>query len=412
VSRLLSMAHGETTTDDQLEHHGLDPWVQWVSVHTGRDSAAHGVLHLGDTPAKLGSRQLWEVLDAQGISSGVWGAMNATRGQAEDCRFFLPDPWTFSEPAYPADLDDLLALPRYYARNFLDVSMSLFIGGTLRLSRYVLRSGAVLRLLACVPLALRGVLGNGVNNAVLFSLFDLFQAVLFDARRRREQPRFSLVFLNSIAHLQHHRWSEGERLDRSLRFGLRAIDRALGTLFAGLAPGEAVLVMNALTQRNVSAEGPLVAYRQLSPERFVQAAGLEVARVEALMTSDAHLFFASEAARDRAVEVLAAVRVHGKPLFQAQADADCATKAFYQVVFWDPLPADTMVQIGGRAIRFFEHFEVLVHRTGAHVPEGQWYAEGISLPARLYNHEAWGELLRHFGVVPPVEVAGVAAVSV
>jgi hypothetical protein len=396
VRRLLSMAVTETTTDDRVEHRGLDPWVQWVSVHTGQPSCVHGVLHLGDTPTKLGARQLWEVLSARGITSGIWGAMNATRGTADRCRFFLPDPWTFSEPAYPRRVNDLLALPRYYSKNYLDVSAWQFIKGTLRLIRYALGSGALLQMARLTPLILRGVASNGLSNAVLFSAFDLFSTALFIAKRRQDAPQFSLVFLNSIAHLQHHHWRDSPRLGNELRHGLQAIDRVLGMLFESRGEAEALIVMNALTQKNVSKDGPLVGYRQINPVRFLKAIGLEHARVEQLMTNDAHVFFETRAERDQAVGVLEQVQINGKPLFQAEPDPDLAHKLFYQIVFWDELARDVCLSINDRRIFFFEHFDILGIRTGAHVPNGQIYAEGIALPDIKYNHQLWESVCRFF----------------
>ncbi|UUZ71777.1 hypothetical protein LP415_23795 [Polaromonas sp. P1(28)-8] len=296
IERLLAMQASSTTTDDRVEHRGLDPWVQWVSTHTGVPSSQHRIIHLGDAPSKLGLKQLWEVLSACGISSGVWGAMNATRGSAERCVFFLPDPWTFEERAYPEPLNDLLALPRYYSKNYLDVSKTEFALRTLRLVRYVLGSGGLLRIVGLAPLILGGVLRNGMNNAMLFSLFDLFSTVLFLKQRKQHRTQLSLIFLNSIAHLQHHRWEAGSRLTNDLQFGLRAIDRVLGMLFASREEGEAVVVMNALTQRNIVHEKPRICYRQINPARFLRDAGFGFDSVEQLMTNDAHVFFPNRAA--------------------------------------------------------------------------------------------------------------------
>lgn len=398
IGRLLAMQHTRTTTDDRVEHHGLDPWVQWVSIHTGEPSQVHGVLHLGDTPGKLARGQLWEVLGRAGVPCGIWGAMNASRGEGEACRFFLPDPWTFSEQAFPPGLNDLLTLPRYYSRNYLDVSVGAFAGGCLRLLRYILGSGAVGKLLAQAPFVLRGVLANGIDNRVLFALFDLFSAILFVAMRRRRPVRFSLVFLNSIAHLQHHRWRVADGFPTDVAFTLRAIDRVLGILFDTRAAGEALVVMNGLTQRNVGPDEPLVAYRQTSPAAFLAAAGFGDVRVEQLMTSDGHVFFADRAARDHAVAALSAARVDGRVLFQAEPDADDARKCFFQVVLWDALPPGALLSINGRMLRFDEHFSVIAHRTGAHLPEGDVHADGIALPASMENHAMFQHVLRHFGV--------------
>ena len=47
--------------------------------------------------------------------------MNAPLGSVKECCFFMPDPWSFDEVAFPKYLNDLLALPRYAARNYLDI---------------------------------------------------------------------------------------------------------------------------------------------------------------------------------------------------------------------------------------------------------------------------------------------------
>lgn len=397
VARLLALKAGETTTDDLVEHRGLDPWVQWVSVHTGVPSSAHGIIHLGDTPANLGFKQLWETLSEHGVSSGVWGAMNATRGDAERCLFFLPDPWTFSEKAYPARLNDLLALPRYYSRNYLDVSASEFIKRALQLFKFVFGSGAVMRILAQTKLVLGGLHRNGINNAMLFSLFDLYSTAMFVEYKNKFRPQLSLVFLNSIAHLQHHRWEAGEKLTDDLTFGLEAIDRALEMLFASLEDGEAVVVMNALTQKSVVNEKQRICYRQINPSRFLSVIGLTYESVEQLMTNDAHVFFANQRQRDHAAAELERATILGKPLFQVESNAKDSDKLFYQIDFWDKLDADVEVVINGHAINFSEHFEAIVARTGAHVRDGDVFSEGIQLPARMYNHEIADSVLLFFG---------------
>lgn len=397
IKQLLSMQSAATTTDDMVEHRGLDPWVQWVSVHTGVPSSVHGVTHLGDTPSTLMVSQIWEMLSQSGISSGIWGAMNATREGAKHCDFFLPDPWTFSEMAHPNELGDLLALPRYYSKNYLDVSKGQFLGCMMRLVKFILGSGAIFDLLRQIPLVAGGVFRNGVNNALLFSIFDLFSAIFFVKYKRRYRPQFSLVFLNSIAHLQHHRWGK-EKLSKDEAFGLRVIDRVLGIIFAAREPGEAVITMNALTQKNIVGEKPRICYRQINPERFLSAVKIPFRSVEQLMTNDAHVFFQSEEQRDTAAQALEAVTLCSKPLFQVEKNGLDSNKLFYQVDFWDELSGGESVSVNGIEIDYFDHFEAIVARTGAHVRTGNVYYEGLELPSQLYNHEITGRILDYFSV--------------
>ena len=45
----LNLEHSETYTKDKKEHHGLDPWVQWVSIHSGLPFSKHKISRLGQT---------------------------------------------------------------------------------------------------------------------------------------------------------------------------------------------------------------------------------------------------------------------------------------------------------------------------------------------------------------------------
>jgi len=393
IRRLLESRHSTTWTADQVEKHGLDPWVQWVSIHTGTDSSSHGIRHLGDVP-QLSTTQLWEALSARGISSGIWGAMNARRGRAEQCRFFLPDPWTFSEQAYPPELNGLLALPRYYATNYLDTRVAELCRTGGRLLGFLLaRPRLLLKLAGLLPLALRGVTRFGLRNHVLFSLFDLVSVTIFLYYKRAYQPDFSLVFINSIAHLQHNVWCPEGTLDAPCLYALQVVDAILGKLYA---EGSELLVVNALTQRNIAGKKRAIVYRQINPVTFVKAMGLRFRAVEQLMTNDAHVMFASSEDALAARDLLGAATLDGRPLFDVDYDEAAPDKLFYQLDYWDELPADARFELGGRHYRFFDYFETVVARTGEHQPRGDVYSTGVEVPDGIPNHKIYDCVIDYY----------------
>ena len=57
--------HGlaETVSEDKYEE--LEPWIQWVSAHTGLTFAEHKVFRLGDI-VQHEHEQIWEKLEAGG----------------------------------------------------------------------------------------------------------------------------------------------------------------------------------------------------------------------------------------------------------------------------------------------------------------------------------------------------------
>ena len=78
--------------DEKIEHQGLDPWVQWVSIHSGKPLKEHNIKRLGDTKNKIAIRfgiQYQKYL----VRIAELGVMNAPCGNKSGISF-VPDPWS------------------------------------------------------------------------------------------------------------------------------------------------------------------------------------------------------------------------------------------------------------------------------------------------------------------------------
>src|SRR6516165_7846488 len=81
----------------------LEPWIQWVTVHTGADFDEHGILQLSEGDKYPGKR-IWDAVSDAGRPSWICGSMNVhctstPRGAV------LPDPWSgHGTGPVPADL--------------------------------------------------------------------------------------------------------------------------------------------------------------------------------------------------------------------------------------------------------------------------------------------------------------------
>src|SRR5688500_12329577 len=62
----------ETEADDAVH---LEPWIQWIAVHSGIPYEEHGIEHLGDGH-RLEQKSLWNLLSEQGKTVWVCGSMN------------------------------------------------------------------------------------------------------------------------------------------------------------------------------------------------------------------------------------------------------------------------------------------------------------------------------------------------
>ena len=67
------VGYAETTSEQRYEE--LEPWIQWVTAHTGQSFAEHGIFRLGDV-IDTDVPQIWEQLAAKGLTVGAISPMN------------------------------------------------------------------------------------------------------------------------------------------------------------------------------------------------------------------------------------------------------------------------------------------------------------------------------------------------
>jgi len=373
----------------------LEPWVQWVSIHSGTPSSQHRIKHLGDVP-DLAFKQCWEVLSEHHITMGVWGVMNGACQSAMNVSFFVPDPWTFTEAARPNELNHLLDLPRYVAKNYQALNKIALIKKAWNLLTFIAKSGQGKAIAKEVIGLGKALLKHGKHHFVFISFFDYIQTRLFSEYKKKYKPKVSVIFLNSLAHIQHHHWREGpENITPEILHGLQQLDRVFGFLLETF-PHDALVVHNGLSQMNTNHEKPWVLYRQKDPTAFLQALKLPILRVEQHMTHDGHVFFANEADRDAAFNALKYATILEKPLFHVEKNTHDSCKLFYQLKFTDQLTDKKITFVyEGKHYAFFEYFDEIVTRTGRHVPIGTLFSDTIVFADHMNNHE-FNQYLYHY----------------
>jgi hypothetical protein len=123
--------------------------------------------------------------------------------------------------------------------------------------------------------------------------------------------------------------------------------------------------------------------------------GIERGRVEQCMTHDANILFNDSRDADKAYHILDQCRLSdGHKAFYVERQAPL--RVFYQLLFEHKVAPGTTVASGNYSQPFDAVFQLICERTGAHVPEGDIYANGIDLPARIQNHEVFGLVLDYF----------------
>ena len=189
--------HGliETTSENIYEE--LEPWIQWVTAHTGLGYAEHGVFRLGDI-VEHNHQQIWEWLESYGLTVGAVSPMNANN-KTRAAAFFVPDPWTATAVTGG---NTLKALAAAISEAVNENATSRFSAGSaIALLRGAAHYGGLTHWLSILSLAAKAASGQPWCKALI--LEELLWAV---ARRetRAKRPDFVSLFMNAGAHIQHH----------------------------------------------------------------------------------------------------------------------------------------------------------------------------------------------------------------
>ncbi len=183
-------------TRSEKEYNLLEPWIQWATVHTGKDFSQHKVFRLGDIVGRNDLTQIFEEIESKGFSVGAVSPFNA-ENRLKKASFFIPDPWTKTKPS------------KGFLIKSIYKSISQLVNDNSN-SKLKMRSlfGLLIGLLVYVPITnwsfyMKNLLKfkkPGIKAVILDSLL----ADIFISLHKKNQPDFSNLFLNSGAHIQHH----------------------------------------------------------------------------------------------------------------------------------------------------------------------------------------------------------------
>src|SRR5262249_38272530 len=78
----------------------LDPWVTWITVHTGVDRSVHGATVLEQDSATITAKRTWDYAVEAGKTVGVFGSIGAYPPRPVP-GFIVPGPFAPSDATYP-----------------------------------------------------------------------------------------------------------------------------------------------------------------------------------------------------------------------------------------------------------------------------------------------------------------------
>lgn len=312
--------HGVQYTTSEQRYEELEPWIQWVTAHTGLSLSQHRVFRLGDI-VEQDLSQIWERLEADGFRVGAISPMNA-KNRTRAASFFVPDPWTRTAVTGSRFLRRLHRAVCEAVSENAEAKMSLGTATVLLAGLMVYARPTNYGLYG------KFVLGARSKRWLRALLLDLLLSDIFIRLTRNKRPDFASLFVNAGAHIQHHYMfssaayrGRARNPDWYLRSGEDPVldayeiyDRMIGHVLAVL-PDYRLMIATGLRQE--PHEQTTFYWRLRDHGGFLSKVGVRFAGVEPRMSRDFVVRFDSDADAVRADAILQSARApDGTPLFE------------------------------------------------------------------------------------------------
>ncbi len=307
IKKLVELKKIETFTVDKIQNKNLDPWVQSVSINTGKRSRKHKVFKLGQKISQKISF-IWDILAKKNIDCFVWGSINSKFVQNKNIKLFFPDPWNYISNPYPKNLDSLHKLPRYYAKNYLSLKKSKIIKYFLVFLYSMIQNNGISFFFRNFFLISNSILRKGLNNYILFFIFDIISLCLFKKLIYSNKNCFSYIFLNSLAHFQHNNWDEPD----AEKFYFLYADRIAEYIFEIFSQHNSLLIFNGFSQNRVE---NIYLIRPTDPENFLKKI-ISFRKIEQDMTNGGYVFFDNKVHTNKAYKILENYKICGFLVFK------------------------------------------------------------------------------------------------
>jgi hypothetical protein len=286
--------HGLFKTSSERAYEELEPWIQWPTLRTGLSYDKHKVFRLGDIEGS-GLKQHWEILEDQGYSVAAISPINAVNNTSKS-PFWIPDPWVDTKIGGKGFIE---RIARAVKQAVNDNSQEKLQVGTIiaLLEALITRSKA-----SSWPQYVSSLFGalkkQHWSKAILL---DRLLADVFVSLWNKHQPDFSVLFLNSGAHIQHHYMCSAMPYDGAVKNPswyvkchqdpllelLEMYDDILRDLMK--IKGIRLIISTGLQQ--VPYEQPAFYWRLKDHDVFLSKMGIKFSRVQPRMTRDFLLEF-------------------------------------------------------------------------------------------------------------------------
>lgn len=370
-------------TDAQAEGEDLNPWVQWVTVHSGINTDLHGVKYLSDGH-KLDFPAIWDIVSEDGLPVLVVGSMNGRYDKPLNGAL-IPDPWSSGLRCYPeGDFEIYYSFIRNAVQEHTNPEFNANASGrdfVKWMARHGLSINTIFRIVT--QLVQQKVTGTSWKKAVIL---DRLQWDVFKYYYKRLRPSFSTFFSNSTAHYQHKYWrhmepdiftarppeSEVKKYRNAIQYGYEQADKLVGR-FMDLADENTTIVFC-----TAHGQQPYLGHEDTGGRIYYRIKNVNVLSdklkigvpfsYEPVMAEQFFLRFQNAIDQQHALDYLRGLITSGRPTFHVQSSGD---GILVQCQESGQVPRETCIETPHGTISFYDVFyRVDGSKSGYHHPDG------------------------------------------
>ena len=348
----------------------LEPWIQWVSVYSGKKFEEHRVFHLGDTEQISSENWLLDKIEKTGLSIGCISPMNMPN-RLKNPKFYIPDPWIKSNVSggnFCKRVYEMLvqvvgdnSIGSISKKSFFTIIEVIF--KTFRPSDFFYF------LKICFKSYNRKWYKALVLDYLIFRLHNTLN--------KNSHPKFSTVFFNAGAHIQHHyyRWrddkSKSEKRDPLLDM-FQFYDKLLLEYIQKTSENHGLIIATGLSQE------PFLKtqfyYRLKNHDKFLRKIGLIFEKVYPRMTRDFEIEFSSIKDNHKAQKLLKKCKVFNQDLALFGEFDNRVNRLFVTLTYPKEITEETRVILpNGTCMKLNAEVVFVAKKNGMHCSKGYAY---------------------------------------
>ena len=364
-----------TITNSEEKYDLLEPWIQWVSVYTGKSANEHQIFRLGDIGQYSGDL-IFNSIEKLNKSVGIVCSMNVINN-FKKIKYFFSDPWT-NDRSGPGKEIEFISKTISEVVN-LNSHKSIPVSLYFKVLFVLLVSFRFKNIFLYIKLILK--FKKKWNKALLLDLIlhDLHIKLL-----SKNKTEFSSIFLNAGAHIQHHyffnsRYFKNKDISNPEWYVKKKYDPILDMLiFYDQILSEYkklneydIILATGLSQKPY--DRTKYYYRLKNHNKFLKILNIDFAEVEPRMTRDFLITFKNDMDKHQAIKKFNELnRINKKIIFSFE---DRNKSIFVTLSIQHEISKNDQILIDdNKKIFMKEHVVFVALKNGMHDQKGYFYS--------------------------------------